>query len=152
MNTVARLVEQYGDLQLRPQLQRLLVLELLNDLMSKRRDALRKLGDEAIVGITDLVANEKDPRNLMVVFSILRVIIVEWDIAAHAEVFQCSGAVEHLLIILDIIRRSLLLLSNHIQTSPRRPIWYNSSRSQGPASRVYRFIGALRTVCVSTTT
>ena len=62
------------------------MLELLNDLMSKRRDALRKLADEAIVGITDLVANEKDPRNLMVVFSILRVIIVEWDIKAHAEV------------------------------------------------------------------
>ena len=55
-------------------------------MMSSHRKALKSLGEEAIVGITDLVANEKDPRNLMVVFSILKVVMVEWDISAHAEV------------------------------------------------------------------
>ena len=50
------------------------------------------LGEEATVGITDLVANEKDPRNLMVVFSILKVVMVEWDISAHAEV---SPEIDH---------------------------------------------------------
>lgn len=54
--------------------------------MSQYRTALKDMGDETIVGITDLVSGEKDPRNLMIIFSILRVIMVEWDISSHAEV------------------------------------------------------------------
>ena len=54
--------------------------------MSSNRKALQGLGKESIVGITDLVAGEKDPRSLMVVFSILKVVMVEWDIDAYAEV------------------------------------------------------------------
>lgn len=41
------------------------------------------MGDESLVGITDLMAGEKDPRNLMLCFSMLRVIMVEWDISNH---------------------------------------------------------------------
>ena len=48
--------------------------------------ALLALGDESIVGIVDLMTGEKDPRNLMLVFSILKVVMVEWDISNHAEV------------------------------------------------------------------
>lgn len=48
--------------------------------------ALRAMGDESIVGIVDLMTGEKDPRNLMLVFSILKVVMVEWDISNHAEV------------------------------------------------------------------
>lgn len=44
------------------------------------------MGDESLVGIVDLVSGEKDPRNLMVVFSILKVVMVEWDISNHVEV------------------------------------------------------------------
>lgn len=44
------------------------------------------MGETAIRGITDLVAGEKDPRNLMVIFSLLRVVMVEWDISYHVEV------------------------------------------------------------------
>lgn len=44
------------------------------------------MGDESIVGIVDLMTGEKDPRNLMLVFSILKVVMVEWDISTHAEV------------------------------------------------------------------
>ena len=44
------------------------------------------MGDESIVGIVDLMTGEKDPRNLMLVFSILKVVMVEWDISNHAEV------------------------------------------------------------------
>jgi hypothetical protein len=32
------------------------------------------------------MTGEKDPRNLMLVFSILKVIMVEWDISNHVEV------------------------------------------------------------------
>lgn len=44
------------------------------------------MGEEFILGITHLVAREKDPRNLMVIFSFLKVILVEWDITNHVEV------------------------------------------------------------------
>lgn len=44
------------------------------------------MGDETLVGIADLVSGEKDPRNLMIIFSILKVIMIEWDISNHAEV------------------------------------------------------------------
>lgn len=73
---------------LRPHSQRLQILELLNDLMFKHRAALKSLGDEAIVGITDLVSGEKDPRSLMIIFSFLRVVTVEWSIGSHAEVSE----------------------------------------------------------------
>lgn len=84
------MLEHFQDLQIRPQAQRLQILELLNDLMSKHRSALKELGNESIVGITDLVSGEKDPRDLMVIFSILRVVMVEWDISGHAEVCLIS--------------------------------------------------------------
>ena len=41
--------------------------------------------DESLVGVTDLVAGEKDPRNLMLIFSMLRVMMLEWDIREHAQ-------------------------------------------------------------------
>lgn len=44
------------------------------------------MGDESLVGIVDLMTGEKDPRNLMLVFSILKVVMVEWDISNHVEV------------------------------------------------------------------
>lgn len=49
--------------------------------------ALRDMGDDSLVGIVDLMTGEKDPRNLMLVFSILKVVMVEWDISNHAEVW-----------------------------------------------------------------
>ena len=48
--------------------------------------ALLDMGDDSLVGIVDLMTGEKDPRNLMVAFSILRVVMMEWDISNHAEV------------------------------------------------------------------
>ena len=80
------MLEHFQDLQIRPQSQRHQILELLNGLMSKHRSAISSLADESLVGIVDLVSGEKDPRNLMMIFSILKVIIVEWDIVKHAEV------------------------------------------------------------------
>lgn len=80
------MLEHFQDLQIRHQPQRLQILELLNDLMSKHRNALKELGNESVVGVTDLVIGEKDPRNLMVIFSILKVVMVEWEISGHAEV------------------------------------------------------------------
>ncbi|WEW58408.1 hypothetical protein PRK78_003876 [Emydomyces testavorans] len=41
--------------------------------------------DESLVGIVEIVDGERDPRNLMLVFSILRVVMIEWDISNHAQ-------------------------------------------------------------------
>ncbi|KAI9857336.1 MAG: hypothetical protein M1824_004886 [Vezdaea acicularis] len=73
------------DLQQHPQGTRFIVLTLLSNLMSDYREALKKIGHSFIVGITDLVSGEKDPRNLMVIFSMLKVVMVEWDISTYIE-------------------------------------------------------------------
>lgn len=44
------------------------------------------MGDESLSGILELVGEERDPRNLMLTFSILKVLMVEWDISNHAQV------------------------------------------------------------------
>ena len=54
--------------------------------MSNHRPAVLSLGNESLLGIVELVSGEKDPRNLMIIFSILRVVMVEWDVVGHAEV------------------------------------------------------------------
>ena len=109
-------------MQIRPQAQRLQVLELLSDLMRKHRNALKDLGDESIIGITDLFSGEKDPRNLMVIFSVLKVVIVEWDISGHAEVCLMSVDIGHVLIYLDAIQFRVLLLPYHVSTTSRRSV------------------------------
>lgn len=80
------MLEQLQDLQLRPQIERFQAMELLNALMLDHRKALQTLGSDVVTGIIDLVSGEKDPRNLMIIFSVLRVVMMEWNISEHAEV------------------------------------------------------------------
>jgi DNA repair/transcription protein MET18/MMS19 len=40
---------------------------------------------ESLIGVTTLVTGEKDPRNLMLIFSMLKVLMIEWDISNHAQ-------------------------------------------------------------------
>lgn len=54
--------------------------------MLTAKAALRDMNDESITGILDIVSGERDPRNLMVVFSILKVIMVEWNISNYVQV------------------------------------------------------------------
>ncbi|KAJ5936245.1 hypothetical protein N7454_005543 [Penicillium verhagenii] len=85
VETAQALFANFQDLQSRSQTQRFQVYQLLNELMSGHRAALREMGDDSLMGIVDLMTGEKDPRNLMMVFSILKVVMVEWDITNHAE-------------------------------------------------------------------
>lgn len=39
-----------------------------------------------MTGLVELVGGEKDPRNLMIVFSVIKVVLVEFDIVPHVEV------------------------------------------------------------------
>lgn len=80
------MIENFQDLQTRSQAERFRILKLLNALLLNNRLALKEMGDESLIAITDLVSGEKDPRNLMIVFSVLRVIMIEWDISSHPEV------------------------------------------------------------------
>lgn len=85
-------------MQVRPQSQRLQILDLLHDLMFQHRQALKELGEEFIVGVTDLVSGEKDPRNLMIIFSVLKAVMIEWDISNHVEVGQLTVFEDSVLI------------------------------------------------------
>ncbi|KAF3481990.1 uncharacterized protein GIQ15_04749 [Arthroderma uncinatum] len=84
-DTFRALYQHSTEFRGRPQSQRLQVLHLLNELMIKNRAALREMNDESLIGIVDLVSGERDPRNLMVVFSILKVVMMEWDISGHTQ-------------------------------------------------------------------
>ncbi|KAL6703041.1 hypothetical protein ACN47E_010248 [Coniothyrium glycines] len=74
--------------QYKQQSERYPVLRLINTLMATYRDALRAHHDTSNDFLARFIAyfdGEKDPRNLMVVFSILRVPMTEWNIGADAQ-------------------------------------------------------------------
>lgn len=73
------------DAQKLPQRIRFQIYVLVDIFMSERRGALRKL-PVFIPRYADLMAGEKDPRNLMLAFSILRIILAEFDIVSHVSV------------------------------------------------------------------
>ncbi|KAJ5404228.1 hypothetical protein N7509_004099 [Penicillium cosmopolitanum] len=85
INTAHALFSNFQDLQSRSQSQRFQVYQLLNELMLKHRKALRDMEEISLVGVVDIMTGEKDPRNLMVVFSILKVVMMEWDISHYVE-------------------------------------------------------------------
>ena len=115
------MLEHFQDLQIRPQYQRLQILELLNDMMLQHRQALREMRDEFVIGVMDLVSGEKDPRNLMIIFSVLKAVMLEWDISDHAEVGHLRDiSKKHYAHLQSVhVRLRVLLFSHNISASPR---------------------------------
>lgn len=73
------------NVQKHTQATRYLVFKLLDALLAKYRPALVKLGSSFINGFIKAVDGEKDPRNLLLVFAMSRVIALEFDITTHVE-------------------------------------------------------------------
>ncbi|EKM50673.1 uncharacterized protein PHACADRAFT_178404 [Phanerochaete carnosa HHB-10118-sp] len=67
------------------QSQRFTVYTIIDSLVAKHREALKKLGAEFLDGYVGLAEGEKDPRNLLVAFAIARVLVIEFDIKQHIE-------------------------------------------------------------------
>lgn len=55
--------------------------------------ALQAVGPEFLTGYTKMVDGEKDPRNLMLLFSMDRVILLEFDVKDRIEVILAGGPV-----------------------------------------------------------
>ncbi|OAF59245.2 hypothetical protein VC83_04470 [Pseudogymnoascus destructans] len=69
-----------GNFAKMPVMTRFEVYNLLNELLSVRRDTMKETGVDFINILIELSASERDPRNLMLIFSMVEVILAEWDI------------------------------------------------------------------------
>lgn len=63
-----------------------LVYQVFDSLLALHRDPLKAMGPDFVNSFTKMVDGEKDPRNLMLLFSMDKVILLEFDIKPHIEV------------------------------------------------------------------
>ena len=78
--------DSFGDMADKKQAERYQVYLLLNDLLSNHRRAMLDMGETSLLGYMQVVGGEKDPRNLMLLFAMDRVILLEFEIGSMVEV------------------------------------------------------------------
>jgi DNA repair/transcription protein MET18/MMS19 len=74
------------DLKKHNQATRYVVYQIIDGLVNHHIAVLKGMNDSTLNGFTRLIAGEKDPRNLLVVFSILKIIIENFQIEKSKEV------------------------------------------------------------------
>lgn len=79
------------------------------------------MGKEFLDGYIILAEGEKDPRNLLLAFAIARVLLIEFETAAHIEVgrFMRVSSRISLICFTGFVQHHILLLSHHIPTTTR---------------------------------
>ncbi|KAI8996433.1 ARM repeat-containing protein [Trametes punicea] len=84
---VIRAIFAHVKMKVLVQSQRFMVFTIIDNLVARHREALKSLGDEFIQGYISIAEGEKDPRNLLLVFAIDRVLLIEFDVQKHIEDF-----------------------------------------------------------------
>ncbi|EJD43759.1 ARM repeat-containing protein [Auricularia subglabra TFB-10046 SS5] len=64
---------------------RFIVYSIIDAFIAMHRDVLKNMGDKFLAGYINLADGEKDPRNLILSFAMLRVILVEFGIERHVD-------------------------------------------------------------------
>lgn len=62
------------------------VYQVIDQLIERYASALRSINNEFVFGFTQILDGEKDPRNLMLAFKIVKNIVDQFDISTHVEV------------------------------------------------------------------
>lgn len=62
------------------------LVDISSCLCSRLLKAMQSMGDEFLLGLRNLLDGEKDPRNLMLIFQMDRVVCIDFDISKHVEV------------------------------------------------------------------
>jgi DNA repair/transcription protein MET18/MMS19 len=63
-----------------------LVYQVFDSLLALHRPVFKAMGSDFLNSFTKMVDGEKDPRNLMLLFSLEKVILLEFDVKEHIEV------------------------------------------------------------------
>ncbi|KAI7878974.1 hypothetical protein K492DRAFT_132041 [Lichtheimia hyalospora FSU 10163] len=90
VTTATRIFERV-DVQRHPQATRNMVFRIFESLLDRHATALRAINNEFVYGFAQAMDGEKDPRNLMSAFKLVKDIIDNFDISAHVEdVFEVT--------------------------------------------------------------
>lgn len=136
-----------------PQSIRHTLYTLLDSLMSNCRPSLVRMGKEFIKGYCQFVEGEKDPRNLMISFGLVRIIVLEFDIEGCVEVNfhslclsrkKLSNLTGKIFVETGSLRYHLLLLPDHVHSTSRRSLRYYFTRSHRRFEKLSRFNSSVR--------
>ncbi|GAB5591220.1 hypothetical protein Unana1_06120 [Umbelopsis nana] len=83
--TVAKMLFELVKTQSFPQVTRYRSFSIIDTLVTRYSNALKSMNNEFVFGFTQTMDGEKDPRNLMKAFTLVREIVRNFDISNHVE-------------------------------------------------------------------